>query len=152
MVQLFRFLEAVRAGFAEVISAEILTKAQFYDLDPMQIVWHGNYARFFEQARCALLDKIDFNYDAMAATGYGWPIVDMRIKYVKPIKFAQEIIVRATLTEYENRLRIEYRIFDAGSGEALTKGETVQVAVEMATTEIQFISPPQLVAKVRPHL
>ena len=40
-----------------MISAEISTQAQFYDLDPMQIVWHGNYARYLEQARCALLDK-----------------------------------------------------------------------------------------------
>ena len=52
-----------------MISAEIRTKAQFYDLDPMQIVWHGNYARFFEQARCALLDKIDFNYDVEPLPG-----------------------------------------------------------------------------------
>ncbi len=135
-----------------MITAEIVTKAQFYDLDPMQVVWHGNYPRFLEQARCALLDRIGFNYREMAATRFAWPIVDMRIRYVRPIRLAQEIRVRAELLEYENRLRISYRIADVASGEVLTKAETVQVAVDMTSQEIQFVSPPELVDKVRPLL
>jgi acyl-CoA thioester hydrolase len=134
-----------------VIRAEIRTKAQFYDLDPMQVVWHGNYARFLEQARCALLDKIGFNYPEMAATRYVWPIVDMRIKYVRPIRFADEITVTATLIEYENRIKIDYRILDA-QGEVATKAQTTQVAVETTTQEIQFVSPRELVEKVQAFL
>jgi acyl-CoA thioesterase FadM len=37
------------------LSAEIEGKAEFYDLDPMQVVWHGNYARFLEQARSIII-------------------------------------------------------------------------------------------------
>jgi hypothetical protein len=59
-------------------SAEIALKIQFYDLDPMQVVWHGNYARYFEQARCALLDSIGYNYPEMKASGYAWPVIDMQ--------------------------------------------------------------------------
>ena len=36
-----------------MISAEVIIPIQFYDLDPMRIVWHGNYPRFLEQARAA---------------------------------------------------------------------------------------------------
>jgi acyl-CoA thioester hydrolase len=135
-----------------MITAKITTKAQFYDLDPMQVVWHGNYARFLEQARCALLDRIGFNYPEMSATRFVWPIVDMRIKYVRPIRFAQEVVVEATLLEYETRLRIGYRITDRVSLDVLTKAQTTQVAVETATQELQFESPPELLAKVRAHL
>jgi acyl-CoA thioester hydrolase len=113
-----------------MISAEITITAQFYDLDPMQVVWHGNYPRFLEEARCALLNRIGYNYPEMEASGYLWPIVDMRLKYVRPIRFAQAVRVIATLAEYENRLRIEYRILDGESGEVLTKGTTSQLAVE----------------------
>jgi acyl-CoA thioester hydrolase len=127
-----------------MISAAIQAKAQFYDLDPMEVVWHGNYPRFLEQARCALLDKIAFNYVEMSRTDYIWPIVDMRIKYVRPIRFGQEIRVTATLTEYENRIKIDYVITDAGTGEALTKAQTVQVAVHKATGETVFESPAEL--------
>lgn len=132
-----------------MISAEVTVRAQFYDLDPMQVVWHGNYARFLEEARCALLDLIGYNYPEMAGSGYLWPIVDMRIKYVRPVRFAQEVRVRATLTEWENRLLIDYRITDAGSGEVLTKAHTIQVAVDAASQELCLECPPALVERVR---
>ena len=51
-----------------IVSETVRVCPQFYDLDPMNIVWHGNYPRFLEQARCALLDKIAFNYVEMSRT------------------------------------------------------------------------------------
>ena len=132
-----------------MISVDVMLKAQFYDLDPMQIVWHGNYARFLEQARCALLDKISFNYPEMSQSGYLWPIVDMRIKYVRSIRFAQEIVITATLADFENRLKIDYVIRDRDTSEVLTKASTVQVAVEADTGELCLESPEILQRKVR---
>ena len=132
-----------------MISADVTLKAQFYDLDPMQVMWHGNYPRYLEQARCALLDRIDFNYAEMQASGFIWPIVDMQIRYVRPIRFAQEFVVAATLVEYENRIKISYRITDRATGETLTKAHTTQVAVDPATNELSFVSPPVLIERVR---
>ncbi|CAN5922229.1 acyl-CoA thioesterase [soil metagenome] len=135
-----------------MISTEITLRTQFYDLDPMNIVWHGNYVRFLEQARSALLSGIGFGYREMEASGFAWPIVDMSIKYVRPLRLSQEFIVRATLTEYENRLCVEYRLFDAGTRDVLTKARTVQAAVSITTGEMSFESPPELIACVRSHL
>lgn len=132
-----------------MISADVTIQAQFYDLDPMQVVWHGNYARYLEQARCALLDRIGYNYPEMAESGFMWPIVDMQVKYVRPIRFAQTVRVTATLVEYENRLRIDYLIHDSGSGELLTKARTTQLAVAADTQELSFDSPAVLIEKVR---
>ena len=132
-----------------MISAETEITAQFYDLDPMQVVWHCNYVRYFEQARGVLLDKIDYNYPEMERSGYLWPIVDMRVKFVRPVRYQQKLRVEATLVEYENRLKISYRCRDAGSGEVLTKAHTVQVAVTAATHELNLESPLVLLEKVR---
>ncbi|HJT06003.1 MAG TPA: acyl-CoA thioesterase [Stellaceae bacterium] len=132
-----------------MISAEVLIKAQFYDLDPMHIVWHGNYVRFLEQARCALLDKIDYNYSEMLRSGYAWPVVDLRIKYVRPVRFGQEVTARATLAEYESRIKIDYRIADLATGDVLTKAQTIQVAVDVASNEMCFESPAALTDRVR---
>lgn len=132
-----------------MISADCEIVAQFYDVDPMQVVWHGNYVRYFEQARGLLLDLIDYNYPQMSASGYVWPIVDMRVKYVRPVRYQQRIIVQATLVEYEHRLKIEYRCRDAVSGEVLTKAHTIQVAVNSATQELSLESPTVLLEKVR---
>ena len=131
-----------------ILSTKITVKTQFYDLDPMGIVWHGNYARFFEQARCALLDALDYNYQQMGESGYAWPIVDMRIKYVRPLRFPQSIIITATLAEYENRLKINYLIQDSENGEKLTKGFTIQVAVDTHSKEMLFQSPAALTQKI----
>ena len=76
-------------------------KAQFYDLDPMDVVWHGNYVRFFEDARCELLNKIGYNYEEMKDSGYTWPVVDLHIRYARPITFGQEVIIQTDLVEYE---------------------------------------------------
>lgn len=131
-----------------MISAETTIIAQFYDLDPMQVVWHGNYVRYFEQARGILLDKIDYNYPEMERSGYLWPIVDMRVKFVRPVRYQQCLRVEATLVEYENRLKIGYVCRDADSGEILTKAHTIQVAVTLSTQELNLESPAVLQEKV----
>ncbi|RDJ25220.1 acyl-CoA thioesterase [Bosea caraganae] len=130
------------------IFAEAKAEVQFYDLDPMQIVWHGNYPRFLELARGALLDRLDYNYPQMAASGYVWPIVDMQIKYVKPARLAQKLTIRATLLEYENRIKIAYRINDDPSGELLTKAQTIQLCVDAGTGELRLDCPPEFIRKV----
>lgn len=131
------------------LNAEAEIEIPFHDCDPMQVVWHGNYARYFEVARGKLLDLIEFNYDAMEQSGFAWPIVDMRTKYVRPLLFRQTIIVKAELIEYESRIKIRYVIIDKQSGEKLTSGYTTQVAVCIETREMQYVSPDVLVNKIR---
>jgi acyl-CoA thioester hydrolase len=129
-------------------SAETELQVQFFDLDPMEIVWHGNYVKYLEIARCALLDSIDYNYVQMKESGYAWPVIDLHVRYAAPASFGQRIKLRATLVEWENRLKIEYMITDAVSGRRLTRGSTTQVAVEIATGEMCFVSPPVLFEKL----
>jgi acyl-CoA thioester hydrolase len=78
----------------------------------------------------------------MKASGYLWPVVECHLKYVRPAVYNQQLRVDATLIEYENRIKIGYEIFDVGSGERLTKGHTVQVAIDAITHELQYVSPP----------
>lgn len=134
------------------ISVDIPFKAEFYDVDSMKIVWHGNYAKYYEVARCALLDLIGYNYFEMESSGYSWPVVKLNIKYIKSIEFSQDFYVKATLKEYENRLRIIYHIYDTKSGDKLNIGETVQMAIEKKTGSTQFVSPSILINSVENYL
>lgn len=129
-------------------SADVIIEIPFHDVDSAQVVWHGHYSKYFEIARCALLDGIDYNYPQMSASGYFWPVIDMRIRYVNVVRFQQKVRVTATLTEWENRLRIDYLISDLGGGTRLTKGYTIQVAVAMDSGEMQLASPPVLGRKL----
>lgn len=131
-----------------MLSAEVIIEIPFHDCDPMQVVWHGNYARYFEVARCELLRKINYDYLDMQASGYAWPIVDMRTKYVGSAVFTQKICVKAELVEYESRLKINYLISCNSTEKKLTKGYTVQVAVDLSSQEMQYISPAVLIDKI----
>ncbi|WP_339438064.1 acyl-CoA thioesterase [Pseudomonas sp. EA_15y_Pfl1_P104] len=113
----------------------------FFDVDTMNVVWHGHYVKYLEVGRCALLDQIGHNYTAMLESGYAWPVIDMQLRYVRGAVFGQTINVRASLVEWENRLKVNYLITDLASGERLTRASTVQVAVEITTREMQLASP-----------
>jgi acyl-CoA thioester hydrolase len=131
-----------------IVACEVEIEVPFFDVDLMEIVWHGHYIKYFEVARCALLDKIGYNYMQMRASGYTWPVIDLRIRYARPAKFGQKIIVHADISEWENRLKINYRIVDKLSGVRLARGYTYQVAVEMASHEMCYESPAILWEKL----
>ncbi|MBD1226761.1 acyl-CoA thioesterase [Xenorhabdus griffiniae] len=122
-------------------TAEVELTVPFHDADPMGVVWHGNYFRYFEIAREALMNQLNYGYQAMRESGYVWPIVDAKIKYRAPVLFEQKIRIRASIEEFENRLKIAYQVFDAASGEKTTAGYTIQVAVSKETQEMSFVSP-----------
>jgi acyl-CoA thioester hydrolase len=130
------------------LSATVEVEVPFHDVDAMNVAWHGHYVKYFELARCALLRRFDYDYPQMLASGYLWPIVDCHLKYVRPARYGQCLRVEATLLEYENRLKIGYEITDSQSGERLTKGSTILVAVDAVTQELQFISPPIVLANI----
>lgn len=128
----------------ERLSHEIEITPAFYDIDVMEIVYHGHYVRFLELARSALLAKFGYDYPRMRDSGYAWPVVDMRLKYVRPATFGQVLKVRATITEWENRLRIDYLLRDAATGQKINSAHTIQVAVDMTTRAMCFVCPPVL--------
>jgi acyl-CoA thioester hydrolase len=126
----------------------VVIEVPFHDVDMMEIVWHGYYAKYFEIARCDLLDKINYNYEQMRDSGYAWPIVDLSIRYIKPAVFRQTIAVSAMLVEWENRLKINYLINDKATETKLVKGHTIQVAVNRATGILCLESPKILFEKL----
>ncbi len=124
-----------------VLQAEVEMLVPFFDVDSMDVVWHGHYVKYFEVARCALLERIGHNYQQMRDAGYAWPIIDVQLRYMRGARFNQRIVVRADLVEWENRLKINYLIRDAETGERMTRGSTVQVAVEITSREMLLASP-----------
>lgn len=121
----------------------------FFDIDMMNVVWHGHYIKYLEVARCALLDQLNHNYTQMREAGYAWPVIDLQLRYVRGAVFGQRLNVRASLVEWENRLKINYLISDAVTGERMTRATTVQVAVNMASREMQLASPKVLIEAVQ---
>jgi len=133
------------------LMAEVTLVTSFQDADPMGVIYHGNYFRFFEEARRLLMEKINYNYRDMVDSGYAWPVIDSYVKYIQAIPFNHEIRITAQLTEWENYMRVDYVIYDANNGKRMTKGYTRQVAIDMKTEEMCFASPSFLAAKLEPY-
>lgn len=123
----------------------------FHDVDSYRVVWHGNYARYFEIARCKLLDLMGVNYDAMETMGFLFPVVDMQTKFVRALVFGQRVRVTATLMSWRYKLEIRYRIVDSETGALLTKGKTSQVAIT-PEGQLQYPAPQALVEAIETFL
>ena len=130
------------------ISAEIEFSVEFYDVDSMMVVWHGNYIKYFEKARCALLERIGFSYMQMRSSGWIFPVTEIKVKYVAPLSFMDRVRAKAELIEYENCIRIKYQLYNAASGRLCTRGESTQMAVDAIKGESYFTCPRVFTAKV----
>ena len=135
-----------------MISKSVALKAQFYDVDSMNVVWHGNYVKYFETARCTLLEEIGYDYEAMRADGYAYPIVKIEAKYIKPVFFGDEIEVEATLKECECFLKIGYVVKSAKTGETLCTGTSSQAAVDMRAMQTCFEIPQELQNAIKRYI
>lgn len=134
------------------MKVETETEAQFHDIDPMNIVWHGNYPRFFELARVAILDEISYGYEEMKESGFAWPVIEMNIRYAHPMLLREKVKVLAGITEWENRLKIDFEIRNKETNKRLCKAYAMHVAVELKTNTMLWETPEVFRKKLEPFL
>jgi acyl-CoA thioester hydrolase len=127
------------------LTADFPWRVPFHDVDSARVVWHGHYFKYFELARCELLERIGYNYDEMLLSGYLWPIVDTNARFVRPAIFNQDLVIRAALMEWELRLVIDYEIRDL-EGSIYTRASTTQVPLDAQTYEL-ILGTPEILRK-----
>lgn len=126
-------------------SFEVKIKIPFYDLDPMQIVWHANYLNYFEVARAALLEHngIDL-YNFAEKYQLIFPIIKTSTKHVLPLRHNDEIICKATIVDAYVKLIVDFEIRKMSDGKICTRGRTEQVAVKIPEMEMLFSMPEEI--------
>jgi acyl-CoA thioester hydrolase len=124
-----------------VLHAAVEARVAFHDIDLAGIVWHGHYLKYLENARWALMERLGFGLDAMLRSGYGWPIIDVRLRYVKAARFDDRLQVQASLIAWQQKLTINYLLRDATTGERVARAQTDQACVEMQTGALQLVMP-----------
>ena len=144
--------KSLYTGRIRLMKVTVYHKVSFYEMDPMQVVWHGNYVNFFEMARVALVEKLGLTYHKMAELGHSWPVVKLRCKYLKPAVLSQRLAITAELKDYVNSLTIAFTIRDADTQELITRGETMQMAVEIKTGKTALINPAYFIELVEKAL
>jgi acyl-CoA thioester hydrolase len=138
----------IRTDFTNCLTACEEMKVPFHDMDPAEVVWHGRYFKYFEAVRCKLLEDLEYSYAEMMSSGYVWPVVDTRVRFVRPLVLDQKFTVFAALREWEMRLVVDYKILGE-DGTLHTKGRTVQVPINVKTRELRLGSPDVFITKVQ---
>jgi acyl-CoA thioester hydrolase len=130
---------------SETKSFEIRKTVPFYDLDPMQIVWHGNYLNYFEDARRELLEHLGVDlYKYFEKTKTIFPIIRTSTKHIYPLRYRDEFICKATLVDARFKLMVDFEIRLAADDKICARGRTEQVAVLTPTMEILLRIPDEI--------
>ena len=124
--------------------AEYKVKISFEDLDPMNIVWHGNYMRYLEQARCDMFSKLNYSYKEMYNDGIAYPIAKISAKYIKPAILGDTLIIKSEIISIEPSLDIKYNVYNNESGEKIFEASTMQIAIDFNTKQSLYNAPKSL--------
>lgn len=135
-----------------ILSCETKIKVEFYDVDSMNIVYHGNYIKYFEVARCNLLEKIGYTYNDMKNDGYGYPIVKADLKYISPAFFGDELLVTATIDSYDGLFKVKYVIENLTTNKLCVKGSTAQAAVRISDLLTMFTINDEFNNKINEYI
>jgi acyl-CoA thioester hydrolase len=123
----------------------------FADVDAMQIVWHGNYLKYFDLARDRLYCDAGLDlYQVARDSGVVFPITRTQTKHIRPLRFRDQVECTATLIEAECRLVLEFEIRLAGSGQLCAKGRTEQAAVRHVDQALELRIPEAIRSALRP--
>ena len=131
-------------------TATVTFAVPFADVDAMQIVWHGNYLKYFDLARDRLYCDAGLDlYQVALDSGVVFPITRTQTKHVRPLRFRDQVECTAMLVEAECRLVLDFEIRLAGSGELCAKGRTEQAAVRYADQALELRIPETIRSALR---
>src|SRR5436190_1686628 len=116
---------------------------RFNEADPLGIVWHGHYIRYFEDGREAFGKDHGLGYMDICRRGFITPVVSVQCDYKKPLRFGESVIVETTYVPCEAaRIKFTYRLYNADTNELVAVGSSVQVFLDKAGSVLQLNNPP----------
>ena len=126
-------------------SYEIRLKVPFHDLDPMQVVWHGNYMKYFDMARFGLFEAAGIDlYRCLAEDRCVFPITRTEVKHIAPLRPNDEFVCRAKVTEAVYKIVMRFEIRRLPSGEICARARSEQVAVRLPDMAMAFEIPASI--------
>lgn len=113
------------------LKTEIELKIRFSETDAMGVVWHGNYLKFFEDAREYFGDKYGMTYLDVYNNGYFTPIVKSEINHKNPLYYGEKLRVEISL-EFSKAAKIVhyYTVYNVETNAVCATGKTIQVFME----------------------
>jgi acyl-CoA thioester hydrolase len=137
----------VEKGTQGIIIEKVLTDqtevyVRFNEADPLGIVWHGHYVRYFEDGREAFGKRYGISYLDFYHKGIAVPVVSVQCDFKKALRYGDSVIVETTyINTAAAKLNFEYKIVDSVTKALVAKGSSVQVFVDAKTFELRLTLP-----------
>lgn len=132
-------------GNANITSCEVKLTVPFYDLDPMHMVWHGNYLKYFDIARSALFANAGVDlFGYFQKTNFLFPITKTSTKHITSLQYLDKFTCKATVVEVQYKIVLEFQIRLIESNQLCARGRSEQVAVKYPEKEIMFEIPADI--------
>ena len=126
----------------------------FGDVDAMEIVYYGNYLRFFEKGRAELMRSTGKPYSDLAQEGLHLPVTEANLRYRRGAGYDELIVVETTVAWIKAAsLRFDYRIVrenDLDQAVELVTGFTTHACVDL-NGKVQRL-PPWVRESLSEHL
>ena len=123
------------------LTNRVKTRIRFSEVDPMGVVWHGNYLKFFEDGREAFGREFGIGYYDVFEYGFMTPVVRLDIDYKEMVRYGDELIIE---TEYVNvpaaKIVFKYTVFNAANNRVVAKGRSTQVFIDKHN-QLQLTNP-----------
>ena len=115
---------------------------RFNEADPLGVVWHGHYLRFFEDGREAFGKEFGITYLDFYKAGIAVPIVSVHCDYKKPLQYGDYMIVKTIYHPLvAAKLQFSYEITGGNSKQVIATGTTMQVFVDAKTFALHLTQP-----------
>ena len=110
---------------------QFTVRVRYAETDQMGVVYHGNYAQYFEMGRVEWLRNMGVSYKWMEENGIMLPVVSLNINYKKPARYDDLLRVKTIFKKQTSvKIEFEYEIYNEAN-ELLTIGSSILVFVDM---------------------
>jgi acyl-CoA thioester hydrolase len=124
---------------------EYRIKAQPHHTDYAGVVWHGSYLTWMEEARVECLHSIGINFADLVALGCDLPVVDLSVRYHRPLRLGMEALLKTRMTQMEGvRIDWDYQIQSPEGREIYVTAKVTLVAVDREKGKILRQLPPDV--------
>jgi acyl-CoA thioester hydrolase len=83
------------------------TRVRYSETDQMGVVYHGNYAQFFEMGRTEWLRSLGITYKSMETSGIMLPVISIKFNFIKSALY-DDILTISTFLKKEPMVKIEF--------------------------------------------
>ncbi len=122
-------------------------QVRFNEVDSYQVAWHGHYVAWMEVGRNDLAGRFGMDALQLAELGFLGPVVNLEVRYLRPARFKDEIIIRTSLRPTETATLVFLNEIVGPDGRKLPTGVTTHALTDMSGV-MQFKIPEVISTRI----